>query len=63
MLFRFIQDDMEAADRRIAESGSSQLSTLMIDSCRSSVRSAMRAASQLSGRGATDVDVAPVPAR
>ena len=30
---------------------------------RSDVRSAMRAASQPSGRGATDVDVAPVPAR
>ena len=30
---------------------------------RSGVRSAMRAASQLSGRGSTDVDVAPVPAR
>ena len=29
---------------------------------RSGVRSAMRAASQLSGRGATGVDVAPVPA-
>ena len=29
---------------------------------RSGVRSAMRAASQLSGRGTTDVDVAPVPA-
>ena len=29
---------------------------------RSGVRSAMRAASQLSGRGPTDVDVAPVPA-
>ena len=27
------------------------------------VRSAMRAASQLSGRGPTDVDVDPVPAR
>ena len=27
------------------------------------MRSAMRAASQLSGRGSTDVDVAPVPAR
>ena len=26
------------------------------------MRSAMRAASQLSGRGPTDVDVAPVPA-
>ena len=30
---------------------------------RSGVRSAMRAARQLSGRGPTDVDVAPVPAR
>ena len=30
---------------------------------RSGVRSAMRAASQLSGKGLTDVDVAPVPAR
>ena len=30
---------------------------------RSGVRSAMRAASQLSGRGPTDVDVALVPAR
>ena len=28
---------------------------------RSGVRSAMRAASELSGRGPTDVDVAPVP--
>ena len=32
-------------------------------SWRSGVRSAMRAASQLSGRGPTGVDVAPVPAR
>ena len=30
---------------------------------RSGVRSAMRAASQLSGRGPTDVDVAPIPVR
>ena len=30
---------------------------------RSGVKSAMRAASQLSGRGPTDMDVAPVPAR
>ena len=30
---------------------------------RSGVRSAMRAASQLSGRGPTAVDIAPVPAR
>ena len=32
------------------------------DTWRSSVRSAMRAASQLSGRGPTVVDIAPVPA-
>ena len=30
---------------------------------RSGVRSAMHAASQVSGKGPTDVDVAPVPAR
>ena len=30
---------------------------------RSGVRSAMRAASQLSGKGPTNVDVTPVPAR
>ena len=30
--------------------------------CRSGVRSTMRAASQLPGKGPTDVDVAPVPA-
>ena len=30
---------------------------------RSAVRSAIRAASQLSGRGPTDVDIAPVPTR
>ena len=30
---------------------------------RSGVRAAMRASSQLPGRGPTDVDVAPVPAR
>ena len=34
-----------------------------IHNWRSGVRSAMRAASQLLGRGPTDVDVAPVPAR
>ena len=33
------------------------------DTWRSGVRSAMRAASQLPGRGATVVDIAPVPAR
>ena len=52
---------MEAADREGLQSGSSQLSTLTIDI--PGVRSAMRAASQLSGRGPTDVDIAPVPAR
>ena len=31
--------------------------------CRSGVRSAMHAASQLPGKGPTDVDVAPAPAR
>ena len=50
--------------RGIAESGSSWPSALMIDihTWRSGVRSAMRAASQLSGWGPTCVDVAPVPA-
>ena len=33
------------------------------DTWRSGVRSAMRAASQLPGRGPTVVDIAPVPAR
>ena len=33
------------------------------DTWRSGVRSAMLAASQLPGRGPTDVDIAPVPAR
>ena len=50
--------------RGIAESGSSWLSTTNgRRTWRSGVRSAMCAASQLSGRGPTDVDVAPVPAR
>ena len=53
----------QLTERGIAESGSSWLSTLMIEICGDlSMRSAMRAASQLSGRGPTDVDVAPVPA-
>ena len=33
------------------------------DTWRSGVRSAMRAASQLPGRGSTVVDMAPIPAR
>ena len=54
---------MEAADRGIAENGSSPLLTLMIKhTWRSGVRFVMCAASQLPGRGATDVDVAPVAA-
>ena len=55
-------NDMEAADReglqRVEALGYHDRRTW-----RSGVRSAMRAASQLSGRGPTDVDVAPVPAR
>ena len=46
------QDDMEAADRDPHDRHTS----------RSGVRSSMHAASQLPGRGPTDVDVAPVPA-
>ena len=54
---------MEAADRERSE-----WELLAIDphdrcSWRSGVRSAMRAASQLHGRGTIDVDVASVPAR
>ena len=50
--------------RQGLQSGSSRLSTLMIrHTWRSGVKSAIRAASQLPGRGPTDVDVAPVPAR
>ena len=51
--------------RGIAESGSSRLSIDPHDrhTWRSGVRSAMHAASQLPGRGPTDVDVASVPAR
>ena len=41
---------MEAADREELQSGSSRLSTLMIDNLRSGVKSAMHAASQLPGR-------------
>ena len=51
--------------REIAESGSWKLSADNPHdrgTWRSSVRSAMHAASQLPGRGPTDVDVAPVPA-
>ena len=55
---------MEAADREGLQRV--ELSAIKPhDRCtwRSGVRSAMRAASQLSGRGPTGVDVAPVPAR
>ena len=44
----------------IAESGSSRLSTRDRHTQRSGERSAMRAESQLPGRGPSDVDVAPV---
>ena len=57
------QDDMEAADREELQ----RVEALAINlhdrrTWRSGVRSAMCAASQLSGRGPTDVDVAPVSA-
>ena len=53
--------DMEAADKGIAEWKLSAINPH--DTWRSGVRSATRTARQLSGRGATDVHVAPVPAR
>ena len=51
--------------RGIAESGSSltAIDPHDRDTWRSGVRSAMRAASQLPGRGPTVVDMAPIPAR
>ena len=58
------QDDMEAADKEgCREWKLSAINPHDRNMWRSGVRSAMRAASQLSGRGPTDVDVAPVPAR
>ena len=53
---------MEAADRGIAEWKLSVINPHDRHTWKSGVRSAMHAASQLSGRGSTDVDVAPVPA-
>ena len=58
-----IQVDGKRGLREIPESGSSRLSTLMIDIPEDLVRFAMRAASQLPGRRGTDLDVAPVSAR
>ena len=57
------QDNLEAADRGIAESGSSLLSALMIDTPGDLVwdMPCVQQASYLEG-GPTDVDVAPVPA-
>ena len=53
------QDDMEAADKE----GSYRVEALGYrHTWRSGMRSVMRAASQLPGRGSTDVDVVPVPA-
>ena len=54
------QDDLEAADR---EWKLSAINPHDRDTWRSGVRSAMRAASQLPGRGPTAVDIAPIPAR
>ena len=59
------QNDMEAAD---TEKDCREWKLLAINphdrhTWRSGVRSAMRAASQLSGRGPIDVDVASKPAR
>ena len=55
------QDDMETSDREVLQ----RVETLCYDPhhrhTRSGVRSAMRAASQLPGRGPIDVDVAPIP--
>ena len=48
--------------KQLTESGSSHILTLR-HTWRSDVKSAMQAASQLPGRGPTDVDVAPVPGR
>ena len=56
------QDDMEAADREGLQWKLSAINPYDRHTWRSGVRSAMRAASQLSGKGPTDVDVAPVPA-
>ena len=58
------QDDMEAADREGLQKWKlSAISPHDRNRWRSGVTSVMRAASQLSGRGPTNVDVAPVPAR
>ena len=58
------KDDMEAADREgLQRVELSDIDALDRHTWRSCVRSAIRAASQLPGRGPTDVDVAPVPAR
>ena len=54
---------MEAADREGLRWKLSAINPHDRRTWRSGVRSAMRAASQLSGRGPADVDVAPVPAR
>ena len=58
------QDDMETADcRDCREWKLSAINPHDRHTWRSGVRSAMRAASQLSGRGPTGMVVAPVPAR
>ena len=57
------QDDMEAADRDCREWKLLAINLHDRHTWRAGVRFVMHAASQLSGRGPTDVDVAPVPAR
>ena len=55
------EDDMEA-ERDCRERKLSAINPHDRHTWRSGVRSAMRAASQLSGRGPTDVEVSPVAA-
>ena len=56
------QEYMEATERDCREWKFLAIDPHDRHTWRSGVRSAMRAASQLPGRGPTDVDVAPVPA-
>ena len=56
------QDDLEAANRDCREWKLSAIDPHDRDTWRSGVRSAMKATSQLPGKGPTIVDIAPVPA-
>ena len=60
-LFQFYLFRLSYSDRR--EWKLSAIDPHDRDTWRSGVRSAMRAASQLPGRGPTVVDMAPIPAR